>query len=44
MKAKIICPICKKKVETDCEGCIAGGTLVHFHKGKDEPDIMEVKW
>jgi len=45
MKAETICPICKKMVVSDCRGCIEGGTLFHWHKGKDEPDIMnDIKW
>ncbi len=45
MRAETICPICKKKVVTECEGCITSGTLTHQHKGKNEPDVIEnVKW
>ena len=44
MKAKTKCPNCGEIIETDCEGCIEGGTLVYTCPGKDEWDTFDVKW
>lgn len=45
MKAKTICPICKKEKVTDCSSCIEGGTLVCDHDEAMGPTVMDdIKW
>jgi len=45
MKAIATCPKCKKKLTTDCCGCIDGGTDIHKCKGMKEPGLVEgINW
>jgi hypothetical protein len=44
MKAKTICPVCKREVIEECEACITRKTLVCDH-GTGEMDVVEdVEW
>ena len=43
MKANTKCPECGKQLETDCRGCIEGGTDVHTCNG-EEHAVVDVKW
>jgi len=43
MDALAECPKCGKQLETNCNGCISGGTGICYNHGVD-PKILKVKW